>query len=146
MVVRRQERSVRGRVENSPASIPSTIDLCGESVHSTMYPTQTSVVRTYNSLRNQPSIDSAVQKLYTQGDIRVANNSRLGMAIADLWHCHNFSDLAVESARFKLVIKYARLMGSDFRIPHRRKIGGPLLKLNYDSVYNRNKESPSKEA
>ena len=124
MIVERQGRSARGRVENFPASIPSNTDLCGEIVHSTMFPTQTSVVRTNNSLRNQPSIDSAVQKLYTQGDICVANNSRPEMAIADLWHCQNFSDRVVESTRFELVIKYARLVGSDFQIPHRRKIGG----------------------
>ena len=146
IIVERQGRSVRGRVENSPASIPSTIDLCGESVHSTIYPTQTSVVRTNNSLRNQPLIDSAVQKLYTQGDIRVANNSRLEMAIADLWHCENVLDLAVESARFELVIKYARLVGSEFQIPHRRKTWGPLLKLNYDSDYSIIKEELLKEA
>ena len=81
IIVERQGRSVRGRVENSPASILSTTDLCGESVHSKIYPTQTSVVRTNNSLRNQPSIDAAVQKLYTQGDICVANNSRLEMIV-----------------------------------------------------------------
>ena len=45
MIVERQGRSVRGRIGNLLASIPSTIDLFAESVHTTMYPTQTSVGR-----------------------------------------------------------------------------------------------------
>ena len=54
----------------------------------------------------------------------MVNNSKLDVAIADLWHCHNLPDLAVESARIELVIKYARTVGSDFKIPNRRKIEG----------------------
>ena len=65
IIVERQGRSVRGRIGNLLASIPSTIDLFAESVHTTMYPTQTSVGRMNTFLPNQPSIDAAVQKLYT---------------------------------------------------------------------------------
>ena len=117
MIVDRQGRSVRGRIENYPASIPSTIDLYGESVHSTMYLTQMIVGRMNNYLRNQPLIDAAVQKLYTQGDIRVANNPRLEMAIADLWHCQNFSDHAVDSARFETFDQICAACGIGFPNP-----------------------------
>ena len=67
------------------------------------------------------------------------------MAIADLWHCENFLDRSVESARFKLVIKYARLVGGDFKIPTRRSIGGELLTLNYKGCYEHNKQDIMKE-
>ena len=67
------------------------------------------------------------------------------MAIANLWHCENFPDMSVESVRFKLVIKYARIVGSDFKIPNRQSIGGELLTLNYKVCYERNKEEIMKE-
>lgn len=95
-------------------------------------------------LVNQPSIEASVAN-YSQTDIRQSNNTKLQMAIADLWHCENFPDRAVESARFKLVIKYARLVGSDFKIPTRRSIGGELLTLNYKGCYEHNKEDIMKE-
>ena len=87
---------------------------------------------------NQPSIDVSVTN-HSQGDIRKSNNTKLQMAIADLWHCENFPDRAVESTRFKLVIRYAKLVGNDFKIPRRKSIGGPLLDLNFKSCYEQNK-------
>ena len=95
-------------------------------------------------MANQPSIDSSIAKSHPN-DIRKSNNTKLQMAIADLWHCENFPDRAVESVRFRLVIKYARLVGNDFRIPNRRDVGGPLLKLNYNSCYAQNKIDLMKE-
>ena len=99
---------------------------------------------TGNPLANQPSIDASITN-YHQSDIRKSNNAKLQMAIADLWHCENFPDRSVESIRFALVIKYARLVGSDFRIPNRKDIGGPLLKLNYETCYDQNKIDLMKE-
>ena len=61
------------------------------------------------------------------------------MAIANLWHSENFPDSAVESIRFKLVLKYAKLVGSDFKVPTRQSIGGALLKLNFQSCYEQNR-------
>ena len=46
---------------------------------------------------NQPSIDSSIKNNYQQGDIRRSNNARLEMAIADLFHCENLPDRAIES-------------------------------------------------
>ena len=39
-----------------------------------------------------------------------------------------------------------RLVGDDFVIPNRRKIGGELLDLNYETTYKSNKEKLLKEA
>ena len=96
------------------------------------------------ALINQPSINASITN-YSQTDIRKSNNAQLQMAIADLWHCENFPDSAVESVRFKLVIQYARLCGSDFKIPNRKSIGGPLLTLNYQNCYQLNKEALLRE-
>ena len=94
---------------------------------------------------NQPSIDAAVQNM-TQTDIRISNNARLQMAIASLWHEDNIADVIVESQRFALVLKYARLVGDDFKIPNRKMIGGSLLDINYKNCYSLNKVELLKEA
>jgi hypothetical protein len=61
------------------------------------------------------------------------------MAIADFFHCENIPDSVVESPRCIRLVSLCRLVGDDFFVPHRRKIGGELLDLNYDSIYNQNK-------
>ena len=68
------------------------------------------------------------------------------MAIADLFHCENITDATADSTRFALVLKRARLVGNDFKIPRRKKIGGELLDVNYKSCYNENKAAILKEA
>ena len=70
----------------------------------------------------------------------------LKMAIADCWHCNDFADATVESARFARVIKLAKLVGNDFKIPHRKKIGGPLLDLNFKTCLEQNKVALLKDA
>ena len=47
------------------------------------------------------------------------------MAIADFFHC--ISDLVVETPRFKWMVHVLSKIGSDFEIPKRKQIGGPLL-------------------
>ena len=42
--------------------------------------------------------------------------------------------------------RYACLVGNDFVIPNRKKIGGPLLELNFKSVMATNKANSLKEA
>jgi hypothetical protein len=42
--------------------------------------------------------------------------------------------------------RYACLAGNDFVIPNRKKIGGPLIELNFKSVMTTNKASSLKEA
>ena len=49
------------------------------------------------------------------------------MAIADFFHCENISDLVVETPRFKRMVNVLSKIGSDFEIPKRKQIGGPLL-------------------
>ena len=56
---------------------------------------------------NQPSVEAALIRAHsrTHSDIRVSNNSKLEMAIADLFHAENISDMIVERPRFQLVLK-----------------------------------------
>jgi hypothetical protein len=61
------------------------------------------------------------------------------MAIADFFHCENISDLVVETPRFKRMVNVLSKIGSDFEIPKRKQIGGPLLYLNFQTKYNDNK-------
>ena len=95
----------------------------------------------------QPSIHVAMKNNnYQPGDIRRSNNARLEMAIADLFVCENFPDRAVESQRFRNVIKLARLTGTDFKCPGRAKISGPLLTINYENKHQQNKAALTKQA
>ncbi len=64
-----------------------------------------------------------------QTDIQHSNNSILEMAIADFFHCENIPDRVVESVRFKQLLEKARYVGSDFKIPSRKKIGGKFFFL-----------------
>ena len=68
------------------------------------------------------------------------------MAIADFFHSENIPDQVVESTRFARLIEKARLIGDNFVLPSRKRIGGDLLKLNFDKVYQANKTSLLKEA
>ena len=61
------------------------------------------------------------------------------MAIVDFFHCENIPDSVVESPRFIWLVCLCRLAGDDFVVPYQKKIGGELLDLNYDSIYNQNK-------
>ncbi len=72
---------------------------------------------------NHPSIDTALDCARQTG-IRVTNNARLDITIADLCHCMNLPDSVVESSRFKMLISIAWLMSSDYKPPGRKKIGG----------------------
>ncbi len=62
------------------------------------------------------------------------------MAIANFFYCENIPDAVVESPRFVRLVRVCRLIGDDFVVPHRKKIGGELLDLNYANIYQRNKE------
>ena len=74
----------------------------------------------------QMSIQAGMERV-CQTDIRHSNNSILEMAIADFFHCENTHDQFVESVHFKQLLEKARYVGSDFRIPSRKKIGGKLF-------------------
>ena len=91
----------------------------------------------------QPSISAAFENTT---DIRKCNDASLEFALADFFHCENIPDQVVESDTLARVIKKARLVGSDFKMPSRSNIGGELLDLNFQMVYNSNKESLLKEA
>ncbi len=57
-----------------------------------------------------------------QSDICHTNNIILEMTIADSFHCKNVPDMVVESTRFKQLLEKATYVGSNFKIPHRKKI------------------------
>ena len=88
----------------------------------------------------QSSIKTSVNRL-VQTDINAVNNTSLEMAIADFFHCEAVPDRAADSTRFRLVIKLAMLASPDFAVPGRKKVGGPLLDLNYKSIQRANKKT-----
>ena len=99
-----------------------------------------------------------------QTDIQHSNNSILEMAIVDFFHCENIPDHVVESTWFKQLLDKARYVGSDFKIPSRKKIGGRflflltfmpifanklsgnLLDINFQAIYNSNKRLTTENA
>jgi hypothetical protein len=91
----------------------------------------------------QPSISASIQNM---GDIRKSNNATVEMAIADFFYSENIADAVVESPRFARLVRLCRLVVDDFVIPNRRKIGGELLDLNFQTTYKSNKEKLLKEA
>jgi len=91
----------------------------------------------------QPSISAGINH---QTDIRQVNNTIAQMAIADFFHCENISDVVVETPRFKRMVNVLSKIGSDFEIPKRKQIGGPLLDLNFQTKYNDNKTNLLKGA
>ncbi len=46
------------------------------------------------------------------------------MAIQDFFHCENIPDNVIKLNWIKKMLQQARLIGKDFKIPDRRKIGG----------------------
>jgi len=78
-------------------------------------------------------------------DIRKSNNATVEMSIADFFHCENIPDSVAESPRFLRLIRVCRLVGEDFVVPSRRRIGGELLDLNFKNTYERNKAELLKE-
>ena len=67
----------------------------------------------------QPSISASFQN---QQDICKSHNTTLEFAIADFFHSENIPDKVVESARFRCLIKVARLCGEEFVCPDRKKL------------------------
>lgn len=93
----------------------------------------------------QQDIATAMENI-SAGDLRVANTAQLDMAIANFWHCDNIPDAAVESPRFKYLLKCARLVSKEYKPPHRKRIAGELLDLNYANRHAENKAMVTKEA
>ncbi len=66
-----------------------------------------------------------------QSDIHHTNNTILEMAIADFFHCENIPDRMVQSTWFKQLLEKAKYVGSDFKIPHRKKLDVRPKKNSY---------------
>ena len=79
-------------------------------------------------------------------DIQKSNNAPVEMAITDFFHSENIPDSIVESPTFECLVKFCQIVGSDFVLPGRSKIGGSLLDLNYQKTYEQNKATILKEA
>ncbi len=62
-------------------------------------------------------------------DIRCSYDAGLEMAIADFFHCEKILYNVVKSSQFKKMLQQAQLVGKDFKIPDRRKIGGKYFFL-----------------
>jgi hypothetical protein len=119
-----------------PVSTTTPFSLASAGARASM-----SAVSARGSKQNSFALSSSTQRtLSTMNlDIQKSNNATVEMAIADFFHCENIPDSVVESPRFIRLVRLCRLVGDDFVVPHRKKIGGELLDLNYDSIYNQNK-------
>ncbi len=93
----------------------------------------------------QPAIDTAFENMKQQ-DLNQMNQARMDVSIATFFHENNLSDSAAESPAFAMMIKNARLVGSDYKCPPRKAIGGSLLDLNYKNCQERNKKTLLAEA
>ncbi len=62
------------------------------------------------------------------------------MAITDFFYCENIPDNVVKLYWFKKMLQQARLVGKDFKIPERRKIGGKFFSI-FISFCNCNNKS-----
>lgn len=65
----------------------------------------------------------------SQSDIQKFNNTTMEKTILDFFLNENIPDRAVESTGFHRVIYLTRLVGLDFTVLHRKKIGGSCLVL-----------------
>ena len=61
---------------------------------------------------SESSIDAAFQKM-KRTDLNTVNHARMDMAVAIFFHENNISDRAVESPSFKIMLKYAHLVGQE---------------------------------
>ena len=68
------------------------------------------------------------------------------MAIADLFHCENTQDRAVESHRFATLLAKAQIVANYFKLPNRKQVGGELLDHNYRSCSYHNQILVGKDA
>ena len=94
---------------------------------------------------HQCAINTAFQKM-KQTDLNSVNHARMDMAVATFFHENNISDRAIESLSFKVMLKYARLVGQEYKVPTRKGIGGPLLDINYNNIVENNKEILCRES
>ena len=111
----------------------------------TKYFETSSFSKSTNSLPTQPVIGTSFRNLVQQ-DLHRVNHAKMDMAIANFFHSDNIPDSVIESNCFSLVLKYAALVGKDYKIPHRHRIGGPLLDLNFEICNEVNKASFLAEA
>ncbi len=76
------------------------------------------------------TIDVEIEKGKTL-HIRKSKSALLEMTIADFINCKNLPDRAVEPNCFCKILDVAKMVGSGFTIPSRKKIGGELLCFNW---------------
>ncbi len=106
------------------------------------------------------SIQAGMERV-CQSDIRHSNNSILEMAIADFFIVRTY---LIVLFCFKQLLEKARYVGSDFKIPSRKKIGGKffflltiipiianklsgnLLDNNFQAIYDSNKRLTTENA
>ena len=88
----------------------------------------------------QMSVDAPI-KNWQQGDVRRSNNTRLQMAIADLFHRDGHAFYLPKSKRFTTVLRLAKTVGPDFKVPGRNQISGILLDRNFESCWEANRDA-----
>ena len=137
--------STKSHLKNSHqlSSSAASINLFGSHLKTSHQLSSSAASKNFFGSSIQPSISAGINH---QTDIRQVNNTIAQMAIADFFHCENISDVVVETPRFKRMVHVLSKIGSDFEIPKRKQIGGPLLDLNFQTKYNDNKTNLLKNA
>ena len=97
-------------------------------------------------LPQQLDIHAAMTRPSRDGDLRKVNHTALTTAIADFFHAHNISDHTVESQRWLHVLQCARSVGSNYKCPNRKDIGGDLLNINALNYKKRNLDEATVDA
>ena len=85
----------------------------------------------------QMSVDVLI-KNWQQADVRKSNNTRLQMATTDLVNSDGHAFFLPKSKRFTTVLRLAKTVGPDFKVPGRNHISGILLDRNFESYWEAN--------
>ena len=88
----------------------------------------------------QMSVDAPI-KNWQQTDVRKSKNTRLQMSIADLVHSDGHALSLPKSKRFTTVLRLAKTVGPDFKVPGRNQISGILLDRNFKSRWEANRDA-----
>ena len=86
------------------------------------------------------SVDAPI-KNWQQADVCKSNNTRLQMAIADLVHSDGRAFSLPKSNRFTTVLRLAKTVGPDFKVPGRNQISGILLDRSFESCWEANRDA-----
>ena len=99
----------------------------------------TALKKTKRSSLIQPAVDVAVGN-HRQQTITGSSNAIFQMAVADFIHSDGLAFSIGSSPRFRRIIKLAKTIGLDFRMPGRNQISEVLLDKNFQACWEGNRD------